>query len=258
MSRLETIFKNNKKILSLYFTAGYPNLSDTVSILKYTQEAGVDLVEIGMPFSDPLADGPVIQASGLKALQNGMSLEKLFEQLEGFREEVSIPVVLMGYINPVLQFGMEEFLQSCEKVGIDAVILPDLPLDIYEKEYKSLFQKHRVEFVALVTPETTKERLEEIDRIASGFIYAVSSSSTTGSNQDWEKLDAYFMNLRDSKLKNPVMTGFGVKDKASFENASRYTNGAIIGTAFIKQLSENKDNLEEAVKNFVGGILEEN
>lgn len=255
MNRITTLFQNrDKKILSLYFTAGYPKLDQTLEILKSIESAGGDLVEIGMPFSDPLADGPVIQASSQQALKNGMSLQKLFKQLKGFRKEISIPVVLMGYLNPVLQFGMEAFLKNCQQVGVDGLILPDLPLNEYERTYKNLFSKYQIDLIFLVTPETSKERLQEIDRVGTGFIYAVSSSSTTGSDKSWNKLEEYFQHLANSSLQNPVLTGFGVKDKDSFTQASKHTQGAIIGTAFIKVLTENKDNLSMGIKEFIQGI----
>lgn len=255
MSRLKQLFEQrNKKIISLYYTAGYPQLDSTLEVLKSIEKSGGDLVEIGMPFSDPLADGPVIQASSQQALKNGMSLSKLFEQLDGFRKEIAIPVVLMGYINPVLQFGMEKFLKSCQQVGVDGVILPDLPLNEFEKNYRALFEKYQIDFIFLVTPETSQERLQEIDAAGSGFIYAVSSSSTTGTDKTWNKLAAYFKRLADSNLKNPVLTGFGVKDKNSFEKASQYTQGAIIGTAFIKVLAENKSNLDKGISEFIRAI----
>lgn len=255
MTRLNKLFaQQDKKILSLYFTAGYPALNSTMEVLQNIEKSGGDLVEIGMPFSDPLADGPVIQASSQQALKNGMTLKELFAQLDGFRNKVFIPVVLMGYINPVLQFGMEAFLQACQQVGIDGLILPDLPLNEYERNYKTLFQKYQIDLIFLVTPETSEERLQQIDQASAGFIYAVSSSSTTGTDKSWHQLEAYFERLEKSQLKNPVLTGFGVKDKESFQKASQHTSGAIIGTAFVKVLQDSK-NLEKDIHHFIQGIL---
>lgn len=255
MSRIKDLFQTKKEdILNIYFTAGYPELNDTTRILTYLQDSGVDMVEIGLPFSDPLADGPVIQASSQQALHNGMSLKVLFDQLNGFRDKISMPVVLMGYLNPILKFGLENFLNHCEQVGVDGLILPDLPIEEYERNYQEFFKKFRVDNILLVTPETSNDRLREIDRLSQGFIYAVSSSSTTGKDKDWTKQAAYFRRLNESGLNNPVLTGFGVKDRKTFKAASRYTNGAIIGSAFINAIQKD-DNLEDNVKSFIKGIL---
>lgn len=255
MSSIKNLFNTKKDpVLSIYFTAGFPELDDTLSILKSLEAHGVDLVEIGMPFSDPLADGPVIQASSQQALKNGMSLKKLFEQLSDCRKEVQMPIVLMGYLNPVLQFGMENFLKACQETGVNGLILPDLPVEEYEKDYQDLFEKYGIDIIFLVTPETTKKRLETIDRLTSGFIYAVSSSSTTGKDQNWNLQEAYFQKLEDAQLSRPVLVGFGIKDKASFQAASKYTQGAIIGTAFIRAIQE-KGKLEENIQKFVRKIL---
>lgn len=256
MNRINELFSYKKgKVLSIYFTAGYPQLDDTREVLKSLQESGADMVEIGMPFSDPLADGPVIQASSLQALQNGMSLEVLFEQLRNCREDINVPIILMGYLNPVMQFGMKRFIETAAAVGVDGLILPDLPLHEYEETYKTLFEQHGIRLVFLVTPETTDERLKRIDGLSNGFIYAVSSSSTTGKDKDWNVQENYFKRLEDSHLKNPVMAGFGVKDKTSFEAASRHTRGAIIGTAFIKALQQSSASINDSVKSFMKGIL---
>lgn len=255
MNRIENLFKNQKgKVLNIYFTAGFPKLDSTLTVLKSLQDSGVDMVEIGLPFSDPLADGPTIQASGQKALKNGMSLKVLFEQLDGFRKDIHIPVLLMGYFNPVMQFGVENFLKTCKRVGVDGLILPDLPLSEYEKHYKGLFKSYGIDLIFLVTPETSDDRLKQIDQAGSGFIYAVSSSSTTGSDKSWNKLEAYFKHLEKANLNNPILTGFGVKDKESFQKASAHTNGAIIGTAFVKMLEQTED-LEKEIGEFVKGIL---
>ncbi len=255
MNRINKLFQEkNKDILSIYFTAGYPQLEDTLSVLENLQNAGADMVEIGMPFSDPLADGPVIQESSKKALENGMSLKVLFEQLKGSREKINIPIILMGYLNPVMQFGLENFLEKCREVGVDGLILPDLPLEEYQEEYRSLFIQNGISNIFLVTPETSEERLKYIDDLSTGFIYAVSSSSTTGTDKDWKKQENYFERLQNSSLKHPVLAGFGVKDHESFMSASRHTRGAIIGTAFIKALQK-EGTLQENIQNFIGGIL---
>lgn len=256
MDRITDLFQQKKNnILSIYFTAGYPSLTDTKLILKNLQESGADMVEIGIPFSDPLADGPVIQQSSKQALQNGMTLKLLFEQLHHFREEINMSVILMGYLNPVLQFGMEAFLQQCKDTGIDGVILPDMPLQEYEEQYQSLFEKYEMNIIFLVTPETSDERLKKIDSLSKGFVYAVSSSSTTGKDKDMEKQINYFKRLKDARLQNPVLVGFGIKDKNTFETACRYTNGAIIGTAYIKALHNSKD-IAEATSAFIQQVKE--
>ncbi len=255
MNQITNLFrqKNDEKLLSIYFTAGFPQLEDTNTILKALQDSGVDLVEIGMPFSDPLADGPTIQASGQQALKNGMNLKTLFEQLKNRDPEIRLPLILMGYLNPILQFGMEDFLRHCQEAGIAGLIIPDLPLPVYEKEYKTLFQEHDIDFILLVTPETSEERLHQIDKLGSGFIYAVSSSSTTGTDKDWKKQEEYFKKLKNSKLRLPVLAGFGVKDNASYKAASIHTSGAIIGTAFIKALQQ-EGALETRISNFIKRI----
>jgi len=253
MSRIKNLFeKTDKKLLSIYFTAGFPELNDTTRVLKQLEKDGVDLVEIGMPFSDPLADGPVIQESSQKALKNGMNLKKLFEQLKNCRDEVSIPIVLMGYLNPVMRFGLENFLKKCQETGVNGVILPDLPLSEFEKN-KALFEQYGIAMIFLVTPETSDERLQTIDSHTTGFLYAVSSSSTTGKDQDWKKQDTYFKRLQNSKLQNPVLVGFGIKDKPSFQAATQYTDGAIIGTAFIKAIQK-EGKLEDLISNFITEI----
>lgn len=255
MSRITNLFKNKPKdILNIYFTAGYPALEDTVNVLESLQEAGVDMVEIGLPFSDPLADGPVIQRSSHQALENGMSLNLLFSQLKDSRKSIHFPIVLMGYLNPIMQYGIENFLKECQTIGIDGLILPDLPLEEYEAHYQSLFKQYGVDNILLVTPETSQERLRRIDKLSSGFIYAVSSSSTTGTDKDWDKQKNYFKNLKDSALKNPILTGFGVKNKETFKAATQYTNGAIIGSAFVKTLQA-EGALDDKVKKFISGII---
>ena len=255
MSRIEQLFKRKSNhILNVYCTAGYPQLESTVEVMKALEENGADLIEIGMPYSDPLADGPVIQHSSTIAIANGMTITKLFEQLKDFRKQVSVPAILMGYMNPILQYGLEKFCASAEAVGIDGIILPDLPMYEFETEYKSLFEKHHLNFIFLITPETSEERIRKIDSLSSGFIYAVSSSSTTGNNKAIESQQAYFKKLHDMKLRNPILVGFGIKDKQTFNAACEYTNGAIIGSAYIKAL-ENSGNVGQRTKEFLNSVL---
>lgn len=239
MNRIEQKLSEDKKILSIYFTAGYPELDDTVKILKELEEQGVDLVEIGLPFSDPLADGPTIQASSTAALNNGMQTELLFEQLEGIREFVKIPLILMGYFNPVLQYGVEAFCQKCNQVGIDGIILPDLPLDVYLEEYKEIFDRYGLLKIFLITPQTSVERIRQIDEHSAGFIYMVSSASTTGAKEGFgpDQIE-YFERIEKMKLKNPQIVGFGISNSHTFQQATAHAKGAIIGSAFIKHLSE--------------------
>jgi tryptophan synthase alpha chain len=249
--RLELLFSRKKRgVLNVYCTAGYPKIDSTLKILKALEENGADLVELGMPYSDPLADGPIIQESSSIALQNGMSIKLLFEQLRSLRPGIKVPVILMGYMNPVIQFGFEKFCEEAAAVGIDGLILPDLPEFEYETEYGSIIRKHGLDFIFLVTPETTEERIKKLDELSSGFLYAVSSSSTTGSNKNMSGILQYLEKLQNLKLKNPVLVGFGIKDKASFDEACSRSNGAIIGSAFIKAL-ENTANEEETVKQFL-------
>jgi len=255
MSRIEQLFKRkNNHILNVYCTAGYPHLENTIEVMKALEENGADIIELGMPYSDPLADGPVIQHSSTVAIANGMTIETLFEQLKDFRKQVSVPAILMGYMNPILQYGIEKFCASAEAVGIDGIILPDLPMYEFETEYKELFQQHGLNFIFLITPETGEDRIRKIDNLSSGFIYAVSSSSTTGNNKAIESQQVYFKKLYDMKLSNPVLVGFGIKDKQTFNAACEYTNGAIIGTAYIKAL-ENSSDVAQATKEFLNNVL---
>lgn len=255
MSRLQELFKKKKNnVLNIYCTAGYPALNDTVEVLKALQDNGADIIEIGMPYSDPLADGEVIQASSSVALKNGMTISKLFEQLGEVRQTIQLPIILMGYMNPVLQFGIENFCDKAKETGVDGVILPDLPMYEYETIYKPLFDAAGLDFIFLVTPETGEERIKKIDELGSGFIYAVSSSSTTGKNKAIEDQEAYFQKLQGLGLKNPVLVGFGIKDKATFTAAGRYTNGAIIGSAYIKALEKTTD-IAQTTKEFIKSII---
>jgi tryptophan synthase alpha chain len=231
MSRIQELFATKKnRILNVYCTAGFPELNSTLTVMKALQDSGADLIELGMPYSDPLADGPVIQASGGKALENGMTIQVLLEQLSGFRKNISVPVILMGYMNPVLQYGFEKFCADAAAVGVDGLILPDLPEFEYETEFGSIIKKYRLDFVFLVTPETSEERIKKLDALSTGFLYAVSSSATTGKDKDFTEVEKYLQRLQSMQLKNPVLVGFGIKDQETFESACKYANGAIIGT----------------------------
>jgi tryptophan synthase alpha chain len=255
-NRIQTLFKNKEgKILSVYFTAGYPKLNDTVDIIKELEQNGVDLIEIGIPFSDPVADGPVIQHSSEIALKNGMTLHLLFNQLEKIRDQVSIPLIMMGYFNPIMQFGIENFCQKCQKTGIDGAIIPDLPMDVYENDYKELFEKYNLVNIFLITPQTPELRIRRIDSLSSGFIYMVSSSSTTGIKTNViDSQSDYFRRIRAMKLHAKLLAGFGISDRSSFEKACAYTSGAIIGSAFIKALSR-EGTIKEKVNAFVQNII---
>ena len=256
MARINDLFKRkSSNIINVYCTAGYPKADSTLKVMKALQAGGVDMIELGIPYSDPLADGPVIQASSSTALVNGMSINKLFEQLIDFRKEISVPVILMGYMNPVLQYGFERFCKQAAAVGIDGLILPDLPIYEFESEYGAIIKKYGLDFMFLVTPETTEERIIKLDELSTGFLYAVSSSSTTGNEKDFERVEKYLLRLRNMNLKNPVLVGFGIKDKATFQAACNYANGAIIGTAFIKALQKNGE-IEKSTSRFLEEILE--
>lgn len=257
MSRIKDLFaKKKERVLNIYCTAGYPHLDSTRKIMKALKDNGADLIELGMPYSDPLADGPVIQHSSTIALANGMTLQKLFAQLSDMRSAKAepgigdIPVLLMGYMNPVLQYGFEKFCRDAAAVGVDGLILPDLPEYEFETEYGQIIKQYGLDFTFLVTPETSDERVKKLDKLSSGFLYAVSSSSTTGSNKNMSDVRQYLQRLRNLQLKNPVLVGFGIRDRQTFEEACQQANGAIIGTAFIKAL-ENSTNEEDSVKQFL-------
>lgn len=261
MTRLQTLFKNKSQhVLNVYCTAGFPQLHSTLEVMKALQQNGADIIELGMPYSDPLADGPVIQQSNGIALANGISIATLFKQLKGFRDltpsgdGISVPVILMGYMNPVLQYGFEKFCADAAAVGIDGLILPDLPQYEFETEYGAIIKKNNLDFIFLVTPETSEERIRKIDALSSGFIYAVSSSSTTGNNKAIGDQQEYFKRLQAMQLRNPVLVGFGIKDKATFTAACQYSNGAIIGSAFIQALQQNSDSTT-VTKEFLNRIL---
>lgn len=256
MNRIQKLFKEkSNNILSLYFTAGFPKLDDTMPVLKTLNDCGVDMVELGMPFSDPLADGPTIQRSSELALENGMSINVLFEQIKDMRKDITMPIVLMGYLNPVMKYGIERFAKKCKEVGVDGLILPDLPLSEYLTSFKTIFQENGLSNIFLITPQTPEERIRMIDQETDGFIYMVSSASTTGAKSDIsnEQL-AYFDRVAKMNLKNPILIGFGISDKATFQQACNYANGAIIGSAFVKGID--KHSVVEAASIFVSRILE--
>lgn len=253
MNRINQKLKETKKIFSIYFSAGYPSLNDTVQIIQDLEKNGVDMIEIGLPFSDPLADGPTIQASSTQALHNGMTTQVLFDQLKDIRKTVTIPLVIMGYFNPMLQYGIENFCKKCAEIGIDGLIIPDLPVDVYADEYKATFEKYGLKNIFLITPQTSVERINFIDSVSDGFIYMVSSASVTGSQTGFgaEQAD-YFKRVADMNLKNPQVIGFGISNKETFKQATQYAKGAIIGSAFIKHLTENGTG---KIREFVKEIL---
>ena len=239
INRIDKKFQEDKKLLSIYFSAGHPSLEDTVPILKKLQAAKVDMVEIGLPFSDPLADGPTIQESSTQALSNGMTTDKLFSQLENIREYINIPLVLMGYFNPMMQFGIEKFCKCCESIGIDGLIIPDLPVNIYHEKYKILFDKHGLYNMFLITPQTPENRIRYIDKVSNGFIYMVSSASVTGAKNTFgDSQKDYFKRISGMRLSSPTVVGFGISNASTYSTAIEHSNGAIIGSAFIKFLED--------------------
>lgn len=258
MSRLKTLFDTKKKdVLNIYCTAGYPKLENTLMVMQALQEHGADIIELGMPYSDPLADGPVIQQSSQQALAQGMTLQKLFQQLEKMRETVSIPVVLMGYMNPVLQYGFEQFCEQAARLGIDGLILPDLPEHEFETIYGKIIRDKGLDFIFLITPETSVERIRRLDALSSGFLYAVSSSSTTGADKKMGEVTSYLGRLKEMKLKNPILVGFGIKDRQSFLSACETADGAIIGSAYIKALGTGEE-VKKTTARFLQEILNDN
>jgi tryptophan synthase alpha chain len=255
MSRIKELMNHKSdRLLNVYCTAGYPQLESTLQVMKALQDNGADMIELGMPYSDPLADGPIIQASGSRAIANGMTITKLFEQLKDFRNEIHVPVILMGYMNPVLQYGFEKFCVNAKAVGIDGLILPDLPVYEYETEYGPIIQKHGLDCIFLVTPETPDERVKKLDGLSAGFLYAVSSSSTTGKDKNMGDVSAYLQRLQKMNLKNRVLVGFGIKDKTTFEAACKYSSGAIIGSAYINALEADGD-VDVSTRAFISKIL---
>jgi tryptophan synthase alpha chain len=241
-NRIEALFaRKRKEVLNVYCTAGFPRKDSTLLVMQALQDSGADMIELGMPYSDPLADGPVIQASSMKAIEGGMTLPVLFSQLKGFRDKVTLPVLLMGYLNPVMQYGFDRFCADAAAVGIDGLILPDLPMHEFETTYAPVLRRHGLHLVFLVTPETTEDRIRKLDALSTGFLYAVSSSSTTGRDKDMGDSRAYFTRLEGMRLKNPVLVGFGIKDQETFQAACAHTAGAIIGTAYIRALGTATD-----------------
>jgi tryptophan synthase alpha chain len=255
MSNLELVFKEkSKRILNVYCTAGYPALDSTMKVMASLQKNGADIIELGMPYSDPLADGEVIQLSSMKALANGMNIAVLFEQIQDMRKSISIPVILMGYMNPILQYGFEAFCKKAKEVGIDGLILPDLPLFEFEDAYGKIIKENGLGFIFLVTPETPDQRVKKLDSLSNGFLYAVSSSATTGKDKDFNVVAQYLQKLQALQLKNPILVGFGIKDKATFDAATVHTQGAIIGSAYIQQLSKGGD-IETITSQFLNSVL---
>jgi tryptophan synthase alpha chain len=255
MSKLELVFKEkSKRILNVYCTAGYPSLDSTMKVMTSLQENGADIIELGMPYSDPLADGEVIQVSSIKALANGMNIAVLFDQIKDMRKSISIPVILMGYMNPILQYGFENFCKKAKEVGVDGLILPDLPLFEFEQSYGKIITENNLDFIFLVTPETPVDRIRKLDSLSNGFLYAVSSSATTGKDKDFNVVAQYLQKLQAMQLKNPILVGFGIKDKATFDAATVHTQGAIIGSAYIQQLTKGGD-IETTTSQFLNSVL---
>jgi tryptophan synthase alpha chain len=258
--KLKEIFTNNSKPkLSIFYTAGFPELKNTESLYLSLQESEVDFVEIGFPFSDPIADGSTIQKTSEIAIKNGMSLEVLFSQLRNFKDKINMPIILMGYLNPVVRYGVERFISDCKSVNVSGLILPDLPMYEYENTWKEKLEANDISLIFLITPQTEEDRIKEIDNLTTSFIYAVSSNAVTGdisSNLDLkEKQETFYKKLKSLNLKNPVIVGFGIKDKESFELASKHLSGAIIGSEFLRRIENVSDsNLDTVVKEFVLGV----
>ncbi|WP_298313601.1 tryptophan synthase subunit alpha [uncultured Aquimarina sp.] len=252
MNRINTALEQDKKLLSIYFTAGYPSLNDTKKIIQDLEESGADMIEIGLPFSDPLADGPTIQESSTAALKNGMTSKLLFEQLADIRQSVNIPLIIMGYFNPMMQYGVEAFCAKCQEIGIDGLIIPDLPVAEYHEQYQAIFEKYGLINVFLITPQTSEERIRFIDSVSNGFIYMVSSASVTGSTSGFGNTqEAYFERIANMNLKAKQIVGFGISDNETFTQATKTAKGAIIGSAFIKHLTQNG---VESIDGFIKGI----
>lgn len=255
MSKLDLVFKEkSKRVLNVYCTAGYPALDSTMKVMASLQKNGADIIELGMPYSDPLADGEVIQVSSMKALANGMNIAVLFEQIQDMRKSITIPVILMGYMNPILQYGFEAFCKKAKEVGVDGLILPDLPLFEFEDSYGKIITANNLDFIFLVTPETPDQRVKKLDSLSNGFLYAVSSSATTGKDKDFNVVAQYLQKLQAMQLKNPILVGFGIKDKATFDSATLHTQGAIIGSAYIQQLTKGGD-IETTTSQFLNSVL---
>ncbi len=255
MNRIDSLIKEKKNILNIYITAGYPEKDDTVSIVKSLEKAGVDMIEIGMPYSDPLADGPVIQHSSNQALENGIHLDTIFYQIQEIRKNLeALPIIIMGYFNQLMQYGVERFLEKAAASGVDGLIIPDLPVDIYNEKYRRKTEELELDMIFLITPQTSDDRIHQIDEATRGFLYVVSSSSTTGNTASLKKKqESYFKRIAQMQLRNPFLVGFGISDKTSFDLACRYASGAIIGSAFIKAI-ENTSNLDKTIHQFIKKI----
>ncbi len=254
MNKLDTLFTQRRQnILNMYCTAGFPEQESTETVMLALQEHGADIIELGIPYSDPIADGPVIQQSNMQALANGISIKKIFTQLESFQHKLQVPVILMGYLNPVMQYGLENFCRDAAAAGVCGVILPDLPLYEYEHFYQEIFSRYKLNFIFLVSPQTSDERIKKADELSGGFLYAVSSSATTGQQTDFLAQETYFKKLKELKLRNPVLIGFGIKDRETFELANKYAAGAIIGSAYIKAI-ENADDIVQRTGEFIRSI----
>ena len=254
-NRIDRLFrKKQERVLSVYFTSGYPGKGDTQSIILSLQKSGADMIEVGIPFSDPVADGPTIQSSNQKALDGGMHLGLLMEQLKEIKDDINIPIIMMGYLNPIIQYGVDRFCADCQELGIDGLILPDLPVQEYLDDYQDLFNRHQLHHIFLVTPQTSEDRIRWIDDHSDGFIYAVASASTTGAKKDIDSQQiSYFKKLRSMQLRNPWLIGFGISNQQTFDTACQYGAGAIIGSAFIKELAKSRD-LEKDIEVFVASI----
>ena len=249
----ELFLRKNKNVLNIYCTAGYPHLDSTPKVLIALQNNGADIIEVGMPYSDPIADGPVIQQSNMRAIENGMTISLLFKQLNEAKNKITLPLILMGYFNPVLQYGIEKFCKDADDAGVAGMIIPDMPMYEYEIVYKPIFENYNFSFIFLITPQTSDKRIKEADKLSSGFLYAVSSSSTTGAALDTTGQAEYFKRIAAMKLKNPIMIGFGINNKQTFDAACEYAAGAIIGSAYIKALTNN-ENVETATTSFIRTI----
>lgn len=253
MNRINQKLQENKKLVSIYFTAGYPQIDDTVTIIQNLEKSGADIIEIGLPFSDPLADGPTIQASSTQALKNGMTTELLFRQLESIRKTVNIPLIIMGYFNPIMQYGVEAFCKKCQEIGIDGLIIPDLPIDVYEEQYQTIFESNNLSNIFLITPQTSTERIHYIDAMSTSFIYMVSSASTTGAQSGFgNEQKHYFKRISEMKLNSPLIVGFGISNHETFTQATEYANGVIVGSAFINHIKKNGiDNFKKFIVNIL-------
>ncbi len=253
MNRIKNKLSSTKKILSIYFSAGFPAINDTKTLIENLEKNGVDMIEIGLPFSDPLADGPTIQASSTQALKNGMTTSLLFEQIADIRKTVAIPLIIMGYFNPILQYGVGNFCKKCAEIGVDGLIIPDLPLAIYLSEYKELFESEGIAMIFLITPQTSEERIRLIDDNSNSFIYMVSSSSVTGSKDSFDENQmAYFERIAAMNLKNPQIVGFGISNKTTLLQATKHQKGAIIGSSFIQYITKNGiSNIELFINNLL-------